>query len=285
MAPDASSGAGSPSASAGRWPCSFPLFFRLSACWLCSGLAASRAPGSIFAWSLSISSGAACSRSFPPSLAITSARTTPLPITGSFTPRKVWPPFWEVAPRPGSSRDLATGTGCSMAARDWPLFLACWCWSCEICPCLPDFALKIYSRRPAYQERWRCKKPGSAFEIGCRPALTAARAGYLPLLEVSTKSDDALGQHLSAFHLRVHHSTVGDITLECAFQGSKVFEGGGPYTDLYRMDPKSAKRDHRLQSSGRLIGFRFGDFNFPLEPKTAFYDGSTSMQPFPIATG
>jgi len=100
----------------------------------------------------------------------------------------------------------------------------------------------------------------------------AANAGFSPLLEVSTKSDDALGQHLSAFHLKVHHSTAGEITLECAFQGSKVFEGGGPYTDMYRMDPKSAKRDHRLHNSGRLIAFRFEDFNFPLEPKTVFYD-------------
>jgi len=99
----------------------------------------------------------------------------------------------------------------------------------------------------------------------------AARLGYSPLLEVSTKSDDKVGQHLSAFHLRVH-SPAGEIPLECAFQGSKVFECGGPYTDLFRVDPRSAKRDLRLRESGRLIAFEFQGIQFPLEPKTAFYD-------------
>src|SRR5271154_5521073 len=65
---------------------------------------------------------------------------------------------------------------------------------------------------------------------------TAARAGYSPLLEISTKSEDKVGQHLSAFHLKVHSDRLGDIPLECAFQGSKLFENGGPYTDLYVQD-------------------------------------------------
>ncbi len=100
----------------------------------------------------------------------------------------------------------------------------------------------------------------------------AAAAGYANLLEISTKSDEKVGQHLSAFHLKVHCEHVADIPLECAFQGSKVFEKGGPYTDLYEVDPRAAKRDPRLQESGRLMGFKFDNFFFPLEPKTAFYD-------------
>ena len=60
----------------------------------------------------------------------------------------------------------------------------------------------------------------------------AAAAGYSPLLEISTKSDEKVGQHLSAFHLKVHTDRLGEILLECAFQGSKVFTGGGPYTEL-----------------------------------------------------
>jgi hypothetical protein len=99
----------------------------------------------------------------------------------------------------------------------------------------------------------------------------AARLGYAPLLEVSTKSDYKAGQHLSAFHLKVH-SPLGDIPLECAFQGAKVFERGGPYTDLFEVDPRTAKRDLRLRESGRLIAFEFKGIVFPLEPKTAFYD-------------
>src|ERR1035438_4931892 len=60
----------------------------------------------------------------------------------------------------------------------------------------------------------------------------ASHLGFTPLLEVSTKSGDKVGQHLSAFHLKVP-SPVGNIPLECAFQGSKVFERGGLYTDLF----------------------------------------------------
>ncbi|MDX0486869.1 hypothetical protein GOC76_21905 [Sinorhizobium medicae] len=99
----------------------------------------------------------------------------------------------------------------------------------------------------------------------------AKRAGYAPLLEVSSKSDEIAGRHLSAFHLRV---SVGkhEMPLENAFQGSKVFEHGGPYTDLFDVDPRDAKRDPRLRSSGALKGFRFDNFEFPLKPKTVFYD-------------
>jgi hypothetical protein len=99
----------------------------------------------------------------------------------------------------------------------------------------------------------------------------AAAVGYSPLLEVSTKSDEKLGQHLSAFNLKVRRSW-GEIPLESAFQGSKVFEGGGPYTDLYSAEPRAARRDPRLQDSGRLLRFNFDNSDFPLNPKTAFYD-------------
>lgn len=100
----------------------------------------------------------------------------------------------------------------------------------------------------------------------------AAKAGYSRLLEISTKSEQKVGRHLSAFHLKVHSHRFGEIPLECAFQGSKIFEFGGPYTDLYTADARSAKRDARLQSSGRVVGFNFDKVEFPLEPKTVFYD-------------
>jgi hypothetical protein len=48
--------------------------------------------------------------------------------------------------------------------------------------------------------------------------------------------------------------------------------GGGPYQDLYNVEPKSAKRDPRLRESGRIIGFQLGGEQWPTEPKTAFYD-------------
>jgi hypothetical protein len=100
----------------------------------------------------------------------------------------------------------------------------------------------------------------------------AEAAGYKNILEVSTKSEHKRGQHLSAFHLKVRTKGLGDVPLESAFQGSKVFEKGGPFVDLYEMEPKDAKKDFRLRESGKLIGFDFEDNEWPLEPKTAFYD-------------
>lgn len=100
----------------------------------------------------------------------------------------------------------------------------------------------------------------------------AAKRGIEPLLEVSSKSEENLGKRLSAFNLQVELDDGSFVSLECAFQGSKVFEGGGPYTDLFRIESRDAKRDERLSSSGMLIGFHFQGLDFPLIPKTAFYD-------------
>jgi hypothetical protein len=99
----------------------------------------------------------------------------------------------------------------------------------------------------------------------------AQAAGLLPLLEISTKSSTELGRRLSAFSLRVELDGRS-IPLESAFQGSKVFEGGGPYADLYELDALTAKRDRRLRESGQVVGFRFGERAFPTEPQTFFYD-------------
>ncbi len=100
----------------------------------------------------------------------------------------------------------------------------------------------------------------------------AAKRGLAPLLEVSTKSEGRLGQRLSAFNLKVQLDEVGFIPLESAYQGSKVFERGGPFRDIYRAESRDAKRDPRLRESGDLIGFRFEGADFPILPKTAFYD-------------
>jgi hypothetical protein len=100
----------------------------------------------------------------------------------------------------------------------------------------------------------------------------AAKRGFTPLLEVSTKSEERLGQRLSAFNLKVQLDEIGPIPLESAYQGSKVFEHGGPFRDLYKADSRDAKRDLRLRGSGGLVGFRFEGADFPVVPKTAFYD-------------
>lgn len=93
----------------------------------------------------------------------------------------------------------------------------------------------------------------------------------LKVLEVSTKSDTKLGWSLSAFNLQVDFDDT-TISLECAFQGSKVFENGVQFDDLYYVESIQAKKDNRIKTSGNLIGFNFEGQEWALEPKTAFYD-------------
>lgn len=93
------------------------------------------------------------------------------------------------------------------------------------------------------------------------------------VLEISSKSSDELGVKLSAFNLMIRTVRYArEFSLECAFQASKVFEQGGPFTDLLSARSVDAKRDPRLKESGRLVGFRFFGVDWDLEPKTAFYD-------------
>lgn len=100
----------------------------------------------------------------------------------------------------------------------------------------------------------------------------AEKQGITPILEISRKSALPLGVSLSAFILPLESPNGQKMSVECAYQGSKVFENGGPYDDLYFVSSKSAKTDERLQTSGELIGFNFCGEDFPTEPKTAFYD-------------
>lgn len=86
-------------------------------------------------------------------------------------------------------------------------------------------------------------------------------------LEISTKSEVSLGKRLSAFHLK-----LDGILLENIFQSSKVFEKGGPYLDLLEVSSKEAKRDERLKTSGDLVKFTYKDIDWPLIPRTVFYD-------------
>lgn len=92
------------------------------------------------------------------------------------------------------------------------------------------------------------------------------------ILEVSSKSDSQLGNNLSAFSLKIFLNDGSSIPLESAFQGSKVFERGGPYQDLYRQKPKQAKKDSRLNESGEIIQFKFFDQIWENKPETLFYD-------------
>ena len=97
--------------------------------------------------------------------------------------------------------------------------------------------------------------------------------GYEKLLEISSKSESKIGVELSAFNLMITTKKYKQkFSVESAFQSSKQFEKGGPYTDLLNSDSLSAKRDIRLKESGNLIGFSFFNRDFPTIPRTYFYD-------------
>lgn len=97
--------------------------------------------------------------------------------------------------------------------------------------------------------------------------------GASRILEISSKSEEELGQALSAFNLSAKTKETEKIfTVETAFQSSKIFENGGPYNDLLFGSSRAAKKDNRIRDSGRVIGFEFSKKRFPTWPLTYFYD-------------
>jgi len=93
------------------------------------------------------------------------------------------------------------------------------------------------------------------------------------VLEVSSKSRLELGQSLSAFNLGFTQVKSGNfISIESAFQGSKVFENGGPFTELYLKSSLEAKQFFRDKELGVLTCFNFYGQPWELEPHTLFYD-------------
>lgn len=87
------------------------------------------------------------------------------------------------------------------------------------------------------------------------------------VLEISSKSLQPEGVLLSAFNLKKDNYSV-----EVLYQGGKVFENGGPFTDLYEGTSRAAKKDERLKNSGRLVSFYYAGEMLPLNPIEAFYN-------------
>lgn len=137
----------------------------------------------------------------------------------------------------------------------------------------PDFSGYPYVDTVDIEFKWH---PGFAKSQMQKTILSlhgaAEKQGITPILEISRKSASRLGVSLSAFNLPLETQSGQKMSVECAYQGSKVFENGGPYDELYFVSSKSAKTDDRLRTSGELIGFNFCGEHFPTEPKTAFYD-------------
>ncbi|MCD7882480.1 MAG: hypothetical protein LUI87_02045 [Lachnospiraceae bacterium] len=93
------------------------------------------------------------------------------------------------------------------------------------------------------------------------------------VLEISSKSMQEGGKALSAFFLQKMVPHLGrSVPVECAYQAGKVFKNGGPYLDLLDMQPRDARKDPRLKTSGPLVHFTFEGEIFPLIPVSIFYD-------------
>lgn len=99
----------------------------------------------------------------------------------------------------------------------------------------------------------------------------AKRSGIKTILEISSKSDDEIGKRLSAFSLKLEIDGT-KYPLECVYQGSKVFENCGPFSELFELQPGEAKRFIRSKDFGRLKYFELEGIKYPLSPKNAFYD-------------
>ena len=99
----------------------------------------------------------------------------------------------------------------------------------------------------------------------------AKKIGLNKILEVSTKSEHDLGQRLSAFRLDV---TLSGVTsrIECVYQASKVFEKGGPYSELTFVKPIEAKRFFKDKKLGHITHFSFENIEYENLPFHAFYD-------------
>lgn len=91
------------------------------------------------------------------------------------------------------------------------------------------------------------------------------------ILEISSKSENELGIKLSAFNLMMNFGGK-TFSVETAYQGGKIFEYGGPYTDLLDKPSIAAKKDIRLKNSGKITGVSFFGKDFPLKPVTFFYN-------------
>ncbi|MBR5271970.1 MAG: hypothetical protein IKU25_01035 [Clostridia bacterium] len=96
----------------------------------------------------------------------------------------------------------------------------------------------------------------------------------MKVLEISSKSENEVGVRASAFNLKKFVPSLNaSVEVEKVYQGSKVFQNGGPFSDLITTDKsKSAKGDDRLRNSGRLIKFQFEGKDYPNVPESAFYN-------------
>lgn len=88
----------------------------------------------------------------------------------------------------------------------------------------------------------------------------------MPVLEVSLASAQPEGVGVAAMKLPLRLADGKELPVGVVYQGSKVFENGGPYTDLWQLSHQKVQKDPRLHQSGRCIGYRLEGMDYPAEP-------------------
>lgn len=93
------------------------------------------------------------------------------------------------------------------------------------------------------------------------------------VLEVSSFSKSELGVKLSAFNLSLKTKKGLVVSVEQAFQSSKVFKYSGSHEKTITMPPKEVKKYiSEINKKDTLIEFNCFGKVFPLNPKTFFYN-------------
>ncbi len=118
--------------------------------------------------------------------------------------------------------------------------------------------------------------PGLAISQGRKSVNNLHKAakenlGVESILEISTRSDTTLGLQLSAFNLEKLIENK-KYTVESIYQSSKVFEFGGPFTDLINRSSMESKTDLRLKNSGKLLHHAYEGQIWPLVSSPNIYD-------------
>ena len=90
------------------------------------------------------------------------------------------------------------------------------------------------------------------------------------ILDTSYVSDQQDGVKLSSYNLPITLASCETVPLECVYQGSKMIDNAGPYTDLFNVDPMKVKADSRL--NGEVTGFRFEGEDYPAASTHSFYN-------------
>lgn len=95
------------------------------------------------------------------------------------------------------------------------------------------------------------------------------------ILEVSSKSTNEVGIQASAFNLNVPFNNKLSYTIEQLFQASKVYKHADSQWSLLEetKDSLEIKRiNQKINQEDELIGFKYFNREFPLEPNTYFYN-------------